>query len=102
MNTPLFDLNYGLPDIQLKLEFPIETVSEDSNGTRAGPGDSLIGVKWRFFNNERLQFQLGTYPQVLAPTGNHSRGLGEGHAEIGRASCRGRGWMSWFEASAII
>ena len=75
MDTPLFDLNYGLPDIQLKLEFPIEIVNEDNNETQAGAGDSLIGVKWRFFNNEQSQFQLGTYPQVLAPTGNHSRGL---------------------------
>ena len=72
MDAPLFDLNYGLPDIQLKLEFPIAIVNEDNNGTQAGAGDSLIGVKWRFFNNERSQFQLGTYPQVLAPTGNHS------------------------------
>ena len=69
MDAPLFDLNYGLPDIQLKLEFPIEIVNEDNNGTQAGAGDSLIGVKWRFFNNERSQFQLGTYPQVLVPNG---------------------------------
>jgi hypothetical protein len=62
MDTPLFDLNYGLPDIQLKLEFPIEIVNEDSNGMQAGLGDSLIGVKWRFFNNERSQVQFGIYP----------------------------------------
>ena len=24
MDAPLFDLNYGLPEVQLKLEFPIE------------------------------------------------------------------------------
>src|SRR5215469_13776237 len=58
METPLFDLNYGLPDIQLKLEFPIEVVNEDSNGTHAGTGDTLTGVKWRFFNNEKSQLQL--------------------------------------------
>ena len=42
MDAPLFDLNYGLPDIQLKLEFPIEIVNEDNNGTQAGAGDSLM------------------------------------------------------------
>jgi hypothetical protein len=26
MNASLFDINYGLPDVQLKLEFPIEIV----------------------------------------------------------------------------
>jgi hypothetical protein len=35
-------------------------------------------VKWRFLNNEQSQFQVGIYPQLLLPTGNHARGLGEG------------------------
>jgi len=78
MNTPLFDLNYGLPNIQLKLEIPVEIIHDDADGTVGGAGDLVLGVKWRFLNNERSQFQLGTYPQVLVPTGNHSRGLGQG------------------------
>jgi hypothetical protein len=49
MNAPLFDLNYGLPNVQLKLEFPVEIVHEDGAGTATGPGDVLLGVKWRFF-----------------------------------------------------
>jgi len=80
MDAPLFDLNYGLPDLQLKLEIPVEIVHEDSNGTVAGAGDLLLGVKWRFFDSEKSQLQLGVYPQVLVPTGNHARGLGEGQA----------------------
>src|SRR5215831_20845502 len=47
MNAPLFDFNYGLPDIQLKVEIPVEIVHEDGNGTAAGAGDLLLGVKWR-------------------------------------------------------
>src|SRR6266513_5121544 len=50
MDAPLFDFNYGLPDVQLKLEFPIKIVHEDRDGSAAGPGDLLLGVKWRFFN----------------------------------------------------
>jgi hypothetical protein len=95
MDTPLFDLNYGLPEIQLKLEFPIEIVNEDNNGTQAGAGDSLIGVKWRFFNNKRSQFQLGTYPQVLVPTGNHSRGLGEGSVAFLLPFLAQKNWEKW-------
>ena len=95
MDAPLFDLNYGLPDIQLKLEFPIEIVNEDNNETQAGAGDSLIGVKWRFFNNEQSQFQLGTYPQVLAPTGNHSRGLGEGSVAFVLPFLAQKNWEKW-------
>lgn len=78
MEAPLFDLNYGLPEVQLKLEFPIKIVREDKDGTAAGPGDVLLGVKWRFLNNEQSQAQLGIYPQLLLPTGDHARGLGDG------------------------
>jgi hypothetical protein len=78
MDAPLFDLNYGLPDIQLKLEIPIKIVHKNNNSTAAGIGDFLLGVKWRFLNNERSQLQLGIYPQLLLPTADHARNLGEG------------------------
>src|SRR6266496_1525378 len=55
MDAPLFDLNYGLPDIQLKLEVPIKIVHE-----------------------EKAQLQFGIYPQTLLPTGDRARGLGQG------------------------
>jgi hypothetical protein len=85
MNAPLFDFNYGLPDVQLKLEVPIGIVHNDGDGTAAGAGDLLLGVKWRFLNNEESHLQLGVYPQLLIPTGDHARGLGQ----VGRrSSCR--------------
>ena len=95
MDAPLFDLNYGLPNIQLKLEFPIAVIQEDHNGTTAGAGDLLLGVKWRFLNNEQSQFQLGTYPQVLTPTGNHSRGLGEGGVAFVLPFLAQKSWDKW-------
>jgi hypothetical protein len=95
MGAPLFDFNYGLPDIQLKLEIPVKIVHEDSNGTVAGAGDLLLGVKWRFFNSEKSQLQLGVYPQVLAPTGNHARGLGEGGAAFVLPFLAQKNWEKW-------
>jgi hypothetical protein len=95
MNTPLFDLNYGLPNIQLKLEIPVETIHDDGDGTASGPGDLLLGVKWRFLNNERSQFQLGTYPQVLVPTGDHSRGLGQGGSAFVLQLIAQKNWEKW-------
>ena len=95
MDAPLFDLNYGLPDLQLKLEIPVEIVHEDSNGTVAGAGDLLLGVKWRFFNSEKSQLQLGVYPQVLVPTGNHARGLGEGRAAFVLPFLAQKNWEKW-------
>ena len=95
MDAPLFDLNYGLPDIQLKLEIPIKIVLEDGNGTAAGAGDALIGVKWRFLNDQRSQFQLGTYPQLLLPTGDHAHSLGGGRAAFVLPLVAQQSWGKW-------
>ena len=95
MDAPLFDLNYGLPDIQLKLEVPIRVVHEDSNGTAAGAGDLLIGVKWRFYNNEQSQLQIGTYPQLLLPTGDESHNLGEGRFAFVLPLVAQKSWDKW-------
>jgi hypothetical protein len=95
MDAPLFDFNYGLPNVQLKLEFPIEVIHEDNNGTTAGLGDLLLGVKWRFFNSEKSQVQLGVYPQILLPTGDHARGLGEGRTAFVLPLVAQKSWDKW-------
>jgi hypothetical protein len=95
IDAPLFDLNYGLPDIQLKLEIPNEVVHEDSKGTEAGAGDLLLGVKWRFLNVEKSQLQLGIYPQLLIPTGDHARGLGEGRTAFVLPLVAQASWNQW-------
>jgi hypothetical protein len=95
MNAPLFDFNYGLPDLQLKLEFPIEIVHEDGTGTTAGAGDLLLGVKWRFYNNKQSLLQFGAYPQLLVPTGNRARGLGEGEPAFVLPFLAQKSWDKW-------
>ena len=95
MDVPRFDLNYGLPNIQLKLEFPIEIEHEDNSGTVAGLGDMLLGVKWRFYNNEKSQLQIGTYPQILVPTGDESHNLGEGRAAFVLPLVAQKSWDKW-------
>jgi len=95
MDAPLFDVNYGLPDVQLKLEFPIEIAHDDGNGTVTGAGDLLLGVKWRFFNNEQSQLQLGIYPQLLLPTGDQARGLGEGRPAFLFPLLAQKSWDKW-------
>jgi hypothetical protein len=95
MNAPLFDFNYGLPNVQLKLEFPVAIAHEDSSGTAAGAGDLLLGVKWRFLNNEQSQLQFGIYPQLLLPTGDHSRGLGDGGSAFVFPLLAQKNWEKW-------
>jgi hypothetical protein len=44
MDAPLLDFNYGLPNVQLKLEIPVKVVNTAAEGTMAGVGD-LLGLQ---------------------------------------------------------
>jgi hypothetical protein len=84
---PDFDINYGWGDrIQLKYELPIAAATDASNTTRAGLGESLLGIKWRPYehhragepkSDENMNFSIGTYPQasINNPTSAVRRGV---------------------------
>lgn len=86
---PDFDINYGWGDrIQLKYELPIAAATDQDNTTRAGLGESLLGIKWRPYehhrageskSDENMNFSLGTYPQasINNPTSAVRRGVVE-------------------------
>jgi hypothetical protein len=86
---PDIDMNYGWGDrIQLKYELPLAAATDQNNTTRAGLGESLLGVKWRYFehhtsgepkSDENMTFSLGTYPQasINNPTSAVRRGIVE-------------------------
>jgi len=67
-------MNYGWGDrIQLKYELPLAAATDPNNTTRAGLGESLMGIKWRPYehhtagepkSDQNMNFSLGTYPQV--------------------------------------
>jgi hypothetical protein len=86
--VPDFDINYGLGDrIQLKYELPIAVATDQNHTTRAGLGESLLGIKWRFYEHTRVDsrpgddkavnFSVGTYPQLFLnnPTSAVRRGV---------------------------
>jgi hypothetical protein len=90
--TPNIDINYGLGNrIQLKYEVPlsIQEMRGDSSHVVAGPGNSLLGMKYRFYqrhsktrvrDGEReVKFGLSIYPQLLLnnPTRSVARGVAE-------------------------
>ena len=50
--------------MQLKFEMPWLMVRERGARARRGPGKAAVGVKWRFFENERHGFAVSTYPQL--------------------------------------
>ena len=87
--TPDIDINYGWGDrLQLKYELPMAVATDPDNTTRAGLGESLLGIKVRAFeyhtkgeprSDENLLFSLGTYPQasINNPTSAVRRGIVE-------------------------
>jgi hypothetical protein len=63
--TPLLDANYGLGErIQLKAEIPWIVQHTEGGGTDKGLGNLLLGVKWRFLDEEKSGVSIATYPQV--------------------------------------
>jgi hypothetical protein len=87
--VPYFDINYGWGDrIQLKYELPVAVATDPNNTTRAGLGESLLGIKWRPYeyhragekkSDENMLFSIGTYPQasINNPTSAVRRGIVE-------------------------
>ena len=93
---PNIDVNYGLGSrIQLKYEVPLSIQeSRGSSGhVAAGLGNSLLGVKWRFYahhpkskesgqmDKRESTFGVSTYPQLLL--NNHTSSVRRDIAEPG-------------------
>jgi hypothetical protein len=62
---PQLDLNYGVGDrIQLNFQLPWLLQHERGQPDLSGLGNSLVGVKWRFFDAGEDGWQISTYPHV--------------------------------------
>jgi len=77
---PLLDLNYGIGErLQLKYEAAWLRLS-DGTGTHTGLGNSLAGVKWRFYDAGEKAWSASVYPQLEfnnPGSGSDDRGLAE-------------------------
>jgi hypothetical protein len=79
---PAFEFNYGLiPNGQLHIVAPTAFDSPAGGPTLFGSGDTEIGFKYRFIEEEKdgSRPQVGIFPLVELPTGNQNNGLGAGH-----------------------
>jgi len=78
---PHIDLNYGLGDhIQLKYETGYLFVSgPGTDGVKHDVDDSLLGVKWRFLDQEKAGVDMSMYPQLDLVNSNPAvrRGIAE-------------------------
>ncbi len=79
--APGSDINYGiLPDVQAHANVALATSSTAGVGTRFGPADLELGVKYRFLDAKPEDWwpQVAIYPFLDLPAGNASAGLGTG------------------------
>ena len=76
---PAVEVNYGaFPDTQLHLILPLTSVSGGGRPTATGLGDMELGIKYRFVHETDSRPQIGFFPLAELPTGDASRGLGNG------------------------
>src|SRR2546423_565218 len=65
LEAPHVDFNYGLGDhTQLKYEVGYLLVDDRDSGWHNGVGNSLLGWKWRFLDEDRQGISMSIYPQL--------------------------------------
>src|SRR6266568_4653231 len=75
--TPLLDVNYGLGDrMQVKFEIQWVVLTSNTEPTKNGLGNSLIGFKWRFLENKKHGIEMSVYPQCEFNNPNRSADRG--------------------------
>ena len=76
---PAFEYNYGvLPDVQLHIVVPFVRSIQNGEATESGLGDIELGAKYRFIQETENMPQIGIFPMAELPTGDASKGLGNG------------------------
>jgi hypothetical protein len=96
MTAPHVEINYGiLPDVQLHLLAPLEYVNPKGESSHYGYGDTELGVKYRFIQEDALIPQVGIFPLVLLPTGDEDKNLGTGKVQALFPLWLQKSWEPW-------
>ena len=79
---PHIEVNYGaVPDLQLHVIIPM-VYSRTENNSVYRFSNMELGVKYRFIQETDNIPQIGTFPLVIAPTGDKSKNPGNEKAQI--------------------
>jgi hypothetical protein len=94
--APHVELNFGAaPGLQLHLIAPRVYDRPAGESAHAGYGDTEIGVKYRFANDEGSRFMAATFPLVELPSGDSDKGLGAGHTRFFIPLWLQKSWGAW-------
>ena len=80
--SPAWEFNYGLiPNGQFHVIAPLAFDSPSGGPPRFGAGDTEVGFKYRFVNEDAngSRPMVGVFPLIEIPTGDEASGLGAGH-----------------------
>jgi len=78
--APHVEVNYGaVSNLQLHLIAPLAYDAPAQGSGAYGYGDTEVGAKYRFIQEQDWLPQFGVFPLLEIPTGNADRGLGSGH-----------------------
>lgn len=81
--APHVEVNYGAaPNLQLHVIAPFAFSKPTGSPFQEGYGDTEVGAKYRFVEESDSRPQIGEFAMIELPTGDNSRGLGEGHLQV--------------------
>jgi hypothetical protein len=93
---PHFEFNYGvLPDVMLHVITPFAYTKQEGESRHYGYGDTEVGIKYRFLNDENSHLMVGTFPLAELPSGDRDKGLGSGHTAFFAPLWLQKGWGPW-------
>ena len=80
---PGFESHFGIHEgTELDIVTPLAFDTPSGSGTAHGYGDTTLGVKYRLVRESETSPLVSLVPKVTIPTGNSSRGLGNGGSQV--------------------
>ncbi|HEY3859174.1 MAG TPA: transporter [Gammaproteobacteria bacterium] len=100
IDGPVADFNYGIwPDMHLNIQGGFVHALPEDGPSEFGIGDLRVALKWRFHKETDDSLEVAIYPAVILPTGNASKGLGNGQVSyqfpVWMEKNWGQGWSSY-------
>ena len=80
---PGLEMHFGvLEGVELDVTTPLAFNTPSGEGTQRGYGDTTLGLKYRLIPESDGWPLVSLVPKVAVPTGNASRGLGNGASQV--------------------
>jgi hypothetical protein len=93
---PAIEYNRGIhPEMMFHIVIPYASSLPKGSPTEHGPGDTEIGLKYRFLDETQDSPQIGIFPLAELPTGDDDKGLGNGRVWYRLPLWIQKSWGPW-------